>query len=1251
MAGLVIEKQLIQPRHADAAHSRIVVCPARARHRDSGSPRSSLGPLFLCLVALLSLAGPPRSAGADDSVVLQLRWEHEFQFAGYYAALWQGFYEREGLNVTIRPASTRERVFRKPIKELLSGRAQFAVGGVDVLTRDGGGANLSVLAAIFQRSPAAWFSLSDEPIPDPAALAKLRLSAAPGSDMDLLGRAMFYANGIDSTDLRFVDARATIPSLVDNRTDAISTYAISARVEAEEAGIGLNVLRPDEYGVQFYGDLLYTLDAYARENPDITRRFLKASLNGWRYALENREEIARRIGEELPRYIYPYDDFVDYNLAFANIVDEYVRYPLVPLGSIQPTRWERIYDLLDKIGEIDEPFDPRSVLYREAGGFGSQLASLNWVMLLLAVATISLAVWFRHSLWLTLAAVVVFVLIAQYSLEEWHQSDSRERALQQTRERLGSIRATLEQLIAQNLAELNGLAALVASNPDLDQESFEAYARAVIRQNPKLKNLAVAPDAVNKFVYPATGNEAAIGLDYRRNPEQWKAVARIFETAEMLFAGPVDLVQGGKAFIGRAPILVGTDGSQSRVWGLVSAPIEVASLYRDAGLLSPDLGMQVAIRGVDGGGATGDVFYGPSALFSDPESIRQSVNFEGGSWQIAARSTISAGTGPRLLLIRSGSLLFGLLLMGVMFLQHSHLQARLSFDRQRRRFAEFTHEVESVARVGGWRINADGEVNELSSQARELLSLTDAEALLSLEEMFTAVSEPDPTFVIEQLRGAWEEQHPIEVQVRIDGGEGDVPLWLQLIGDPILDENGARNLIGAVQDVTEKHLSARRIERQANYDELTGLPNRRLFRSRLENAIVHAERKKNRLALLFIDLDNFKMVNDNLGHQAGDELLCQAALRIKSGIRETDLVARHSGDEFTVLFDNLGDESALYGVVDAMVETMAKPFLIDGNKVFCGASIGIAIYPDDARDAESLLVDADQAMYEVKKNGRSGWHFYTDEMQQRSEYRHRVFNELAEAIRDRELGFALQPIRRLSDNRIVSCEVLARWQKADGEWVSPTDFISVAEETGLINQVDYFVLESAAAGIKELNKLTGEPIGVSVNVSPRVFLSKDQSLDRWLELVEWVSRDVQLQVEITERLLIDRTPEIDRALDRLSHLGVSIAIDDFGTGYSSLSYLTRFPISCIKIDRSFVAAIEEGGKGLALLNIMLSMSRQLSLEVVAEGVETQGQYDYLVACNCDKAQGYLTGRPVDYHETRELLLREFAPRAPESASR
>jgi diguanylate cyclase (GGDEF)-like protein len=1240
----LIEKPPARSQH-EGTTGRLRPVNGNAASQHAGHRPGLLLRFLLCsLLAPLTLTGFVAAARADDPVVLQLRWEHEFQFAGYYAALWQGYYEREGLAVTIRPATTPEGDWLVPFDELQSGRAQFAVGGVDVLTRQGRGADLSVLAAIFQRTPAAWFALSDQPIPDPAALADLRLTATPGSDMDLQARAMFYANGIDPTTVRFVDAPVALASLLEHRTDAVSTYAISAQVEAGEKGIDLNMLRPDEYGVQFYGDMIYALEAYTRENPDITRRFLEASLDGWRYALENRVEIARRIGEELPRHVFTYDDLVAYNLAFARIMDDYVHYPLVPLGEIQATRWERIYDLLDKIGEIEEPFNARSMLYREASSLSNPVTLLSWLMGLVAIVTISLALWFRQSLWLAQAAVVVGVLAVQFGFEEWHKQDSRQRALLQTLERLGSIRTNLEQSIAQNLAELNGLAALVASNPDLDRESFEAYARVVIRQNPKLKNLAVAPDAVNKYVYPMAGNEGVIGLDYRRNAAQWDAVERIFETGEMLFAGPVNLIQGGQAFIGRAPIIVNSEGAAPpRVWGLVSAPIEVASFYRDAGLLGPDLGLQIAIRGVDGTGAAGGVFYGHASLFDDPQTVRQSVSFEGGSWQIAARSTTAVGTGPRLLLIRTGALLLGLLLMGVMFLRHNQLQARRAFDHQRRRFAEFAHEVESVARVGGWRMDASGQIGELSSQACQLLSLTEETTPRSMDQVFMAVSEPDPPVVMAQLRHAWEEQVSIELKLRIDNSGSDTPLWLQLIGDPILDENGERNLIGAVQDVTEKHITAQRIERQANYDELTGLPNRRLFRQRLAGAIRHAERQGNRLALLFIDLDNFKMVNDNLGHRAGDDLLRQAAARIESGIRETDLVARHSGDEFTVLFDGLREESALYNVVDNMVETLAKPFMVDGNKVFCGASIGIAIFPDDARDAETLLVDADQAMFEVKKHSRNGWHFYTDEMQQRSEHRHRMFNELIEAIRARELTVALQPIRSLADGRIVSCEALARWRRDDGEWVSPADFIPVAEETGLINQIDYFVLESAAAGVMSLNEETGEKIGVSVNVSPRVFLSKDQSLERWLALVEQVSRQLPLQVEITERLLIDRNREIDSALEQLSSLGVSIAIDDFGTGYSSLSYLTRFPIDCIKIDRSFIAMIGEGGKGLALLNSMLGMSRQLSLEVVAEGVETSEQLDYLRAHDCGKVQGYLTGRPTDIAAFREVLRREAGP--------
>jgi diguanylate cyclase (GGDEF)-like protein len=430
---------------------------------------------------------------------------------------------------------------------------------------------------------------------------------------------------------------------------------------------------------------------------------------------------------------------------------------------------------------------------------------------------------------------------------------------------------------------------------------------------------------------------------------------------------------------------------------------------------------------------------------------------------------------------------------------------------------------------------------------------------------------------------------------------------------------------------------ARAMERQAKEDTLTGLPNRASFKEQLASALARSTRSGARHALLFIDLDDFKSVNDNLGHDAGDRLLREVAQRVRGCVRSSDTVARLSGDEFTAILYDIASEDSSAHVAESIVESLRRAFRIDGHEVFCGSSVGVAIYPDDATDADTLITKADQAMYSVKQSGRNGWHFYTREMHERSERRHRLYNELAAAIDAGQLMTWYQPIVEVTSGRIVSCEALARWRRPDGSWVPPAEFVEVAEERGLVNRLDHYVMERAIEEIRNLNAALDTSLGLSVNVSPRIFSARNQDLARWTELARGGARELRLSVEITERVLFGESEQAHHALDELAAARVGISIDDFGTGFSSLGYLMRFPVDTIKIDRSFTRAIGMDSGNEALVETILAMARRLGKKVVAEGVETEAQWEYLRRHGCTFAQGYLFGKPMSSEEFQRAV--------------
>jgi diguanylate cyclase (GGDEF)-like protein len=472
--------------------------------------------------------------------------------------------------------------------------------------------------------------------------------------------------------------------------------------------------------------------------------------------------------------------------------------------------------------------------------------------------------------------------------------------------------------------------------------------------------------------------------------------------------------------------------------------------------------------------------------------------------------------------------------------------------------------------------------------------------------------------------------------IELPFADDDGPRWLRIMGNPVLQNGSVVEMVGGIQDITERKQFMQTIEHQATRDSLTGLPNRQQFDAFLEREILAAQRRKKHLALLFIDLDNFKSVNDNLGHSGGDVLLVEAAKRIQGCTRKSDTVARLSGDEFAVILPDIASSEAASLVAEKIVSVMRQPFEVYSRQVFVSASLGVAVYPDDGTDTDTLLINADQAMYEVKKCLRNDYSFFTRELQQRSEERHRLINKLALAVTERRLEVHYQPIVPLDSAGQMACEALVRW-KEDGEYVSPDSFIPLAEETGLITEIDRFVMREATLFMESLHGAGLRPPALSVNISPRIFFDRIGELDRWIDDVKACARRTDLTVEITERLLTQDTPRATVALQQLRAEGVKIAIDDFGTGYSSLSYLAKFPIDTLKVDAFFVSKIPDDAYAMTLTETILGLGRELSLHLVAEGVETAEQMHYLRERGCDSAQGYWFSRPQPAAEFKSWL--------------
>jgi len=452
-------------------------------------------------------------------------------------------------------------------------------------------------------------------------------------------------------------------------------------------------------------------------------------------------------------------------------------------------------------------------------------------------------------------------------------------------------------------------------------------------------------------------------------------------------------------------------------------------------------------------------------------------------------------------------------------------------------------------------------------------------------------------------------------------GEADKPLYY----------------IVQLADITDLKHSQARMERMAFYDTLTDLANRRLFGNRLEHSIQHALRAGTRAALLYLDLDQFKRVNDTLGHEAGDELLVAVARRLVDCVRKEDTVARPGGDEFTILLYDIQTPSDAGTVAEKILEQLRKPVMISGHQLVVTTSIGITIIPDDSVEANILTKNADLAMYRAKERGRNNYQYYSEEMNTLAQAKLKTENELRQALEHHQFVLFYQPKVRIQDNRIIGLEALIRWQHPERGLLAPDQFIGVAEETGAIVGIGSWVIHQACLAAQQLSAVTGFPIQIGVNISPRQF--RDPNLIRTVRrcIREAQIESSQLELEITETMLMEDADAALFTIERLRELGVRLAIDDFGTGYSSLNYLKRFPIDTVKIDRSFVMEIPASADDMAITTAVIAMAHRLNLEVVAEGIETREQLEFLADQQCEYGQGYLFSRPIPLPEISKLL--------------
>jgi diguanylate cyclase (GGDEF)-like protein len=455
---------------------------------------------------------------------------------------------------------------------------------------------------------------------------------------------------------------------------------------------------------------------------------------------------------------------------------------------------------------------------------------------------------------------------------------------------------------------------------------------------------------------------------------------------------------------------------------------------------------------------------------------------------------------------------------------------------------------------------------------------------------------------------------------------------------PLFDEAGrTRGAIGASLDITERKRAEEQVRTLAYHDALTTLPNRLLFQDRLSQAVAQTRRQRGGLAVLFLDLDRFKVINDSLGHTVGDRLIREVAQRLRGAVREEDTVARLGGDEFTLLLPDVAKAVPAARVARKVLDVVKAPYVLDGRELYVTASMGISLFPDDGQDAETLVKNADTAMYRAKEQGRDGYQLYTPAMNATALERLNLESGLRKALANDQLVLYYQPIFDIFRGRVHGLEAVLRWRHPELGMVAPAEFVPLAEVTGLLGPIGAWVMRTAAAQARAWQRAGHEDLTVAVNLSARQFQEPDLVAQVTEALEASGLEPRRLELEITESNAMQNAQQAIHTLRELKSLGVRLSIDDFGTGYSSLSLLKQFPIDTLKIDQSFIRDITTDPDDAAIATAVIALAHTLKLKVVAEGVETREQLDFLAARGCDRTQGYYLSPPVPAERVMALL--------------
>jgi len=1181
---------------------------------------------------------------ADQKVTLQLSWLHQFQFAGFYMAKEKGFYKDAGLDVEIKQFTydLNKATYTK------EKRADFAIGRPSLLIDKAHGEDIVALGAIFQESPLMLLVTKDSGIQKISDLKNKRLMITDDATDTAAITAMLHANGLNLSDIKMQQHSFNFNDLINNKTDAMASYISNEPVSLGNKNIEYKMFQPKDYGFDFYGDILYTSSQYIKNNPKLVKDFFDASMKGWEYAFRNTNETVEVIFNKYNTQNKTKSDL----LKEANVLKEFIYDNSdKKIGCLDKNKLEKIADVYKVLGLInhDVDFDAFIYEYNPHKTYAFELSKVEIIYLIIIGASI-----------LTLL-IILFIF---YSIKSkllvtnsklFVEVKNAKKELQIGYEELRKLTERYKSLFHSNMAIELIIDPLTQEIVDSNKsaERFYGYDRDALH--------AMKMSEINILTPQEIQNEMQLAKEQKREVFHFKHKLHDGTIKDVeVYSGPIELE--GKMYLYSIIFDITQKMELEKTQNILQERLFYAMKGSNDGLWDWNIQSNEVFFSVRWKEILG---YADDELqndFSTYETLLHPDDVQL-SWMEIERFLASQDPQDRFSINfrmrhKDGHYV-PILSRAEKFFNDNKKVVRLvgthvdmteikgleeELEKSYEMLQKLTENIPGA--LYQYRLYPDGSATfpYISKGIENIYEASPEDVLYSVQPVFDNIHQDDLAMIQASIEDSAKTMKDWNMQYRVNLPKKGIR-WVEGHAKPEKLEDGSTLWHGFLNDITERIYAENELREQkdilyhqAHHDSLTGLPNRILFNDRLEKAIETAKRNKKTIALLFIDLDHFKEINDSLGHNFGDEILKIISNRLLEVTRDEDSIARLGGDEFTVILEKLSQVQDASLIANKIINALSQAIIVAENTLYISCSIGISIYPDDGVSAQNLLKFADSAMYKAKDEGRNNFQYYNSTMTELAFERVVMEASLRVALENEEFIVYYQPQINGVTDKLTGMEALVRWQHPTMGLVSPAKFIPLAESTGLIVELDRFVMKTAMTQFALWYKAGLNPGTLAMNLAVKQLKQED-----FIETLQNLIKDTEckpewLELEVTESQIMTNPEEAIKILQQISDIGVELAVDDFGTGYSSLTYLKRLPIDKLKIDQAFVRELPDDEEDSAIARAIIALGKSLNLKVIAEGVETKEQKDFLVTNGCENIQGYFYSKPLPADTIEKMFI-------------